>query len=321
LSGGTISIRLYAIAYDTDEMKEKRENVKRMLSGRESGSAAKAAFEDILVKAFDEVSKKACGMDLGFALHNVENRFKFSNSQWQGKVDFVYRQDEVGILEKIWRKYVKEEHWNYDISELKSRVTNVLVEVIGGEKSVEQNQHAENGENGANQEIETEHRESSSVKCTEEEIETDLMLINQVVNNLRENRVLQTRRSNLLMVEKVQQRKSDATYYFNQMAYKLFDSGAGLKVSMKLDGVKVEKTSGGRVESATSQKSSRGSARKDENNKKQLLENPIPENEVAEIEASNGEKVAEQFTDRLHTIADSLFTNFIDNILDNFERK
>jgi len=298
-------------------MKEKRENVKRMLSGRESGSAAKAAFEDILVKAFDEVSKKACGMDLGFALHNVENRFKFSNSQWQGKVDFVYRQDEVGILEKIWRKYVKEEHWNYDISELKSRVTNVLIEVIGGEKSVEK---VENQENGENQEIEIERCENSSVKCTEEEIETDLMLINQVVNNLRENRVLQTRRNSLLMVEKVQQRKSDATYYFNQMAYKLFDSGAGLKVSMKLDGVKGEKSSRG--ESATSQKSSRGSARKDaEHNKKQLIENPIPENEVAEIEARNCEKVAEQFTDRLHTIADSLFTNFIDNILDNFERK
>ena len=256
LSGGTISLRLYAIAYDTDEMKEKRETVKRMLSGRESGSASKAAFEDILVKAFDEVSKKACGMDLGFALHNVENRFKFSNSQWQGKVDFVYRQDEVGILEKIWRKYVKEEHWNYDISELKSRVTNVLTEIIGGEKSgVKKSsekksvENVENQENPDNQEIEKEHRENSGVKCTEEEIETDLMRINQVVNNLRENRVLQTRRSNLLMVEKVQQRKSDATYYFNQMAYKLFDSGAGLKVSMKLDGVKGEKTSRG--ESAT----------------------------------------------------------------------
>merc|ERR1712071_487876 len=100
-------------------------------------------------------------------------------------------------------KYVKEEHWNYDISELKSRVTNVLIEVISGEKSIEKE---ENQENGENQEIEIERGENSTVKCTEEEIETDLMLINQVVNNLRENRVLQTRRNSLLMVEKVQQR-------------------------------------------------------------------------------------------------------------------
>ena len=85
------------------------------------------------------------------------------------------------------------------------------------------------------------------MSVSEDEIESDLKMINQVVNNLRENRVLMGRRSNLLLTEKVEQRKSDATYYFNQMAYKLFDSGYGLKVSMKL----IDETEKARGASAT----------------------------------------------------------------------
>merc|ERR1712131_87895 len=188
LSGGKMYIRLYAIAYDTDEMKEKRENVREMLQTRESTSAAKSAFDKILNIAFARSEEKAQFGDLSFAKNNAKTKFDYSNAKWHGKVTFAYKHDDVDKLRSIWNRYSEDgEQWDFDISSLKDRVAD--------------------GETDEN----------------DNDVENDLKTINEIVNSLRKNTLIQERRTNLLSVDRTKENKQIAAGMFGQMIYKLTD--------------------------------------------------------------------------------------------------
>jgi len=301
LSGGKMYIRLYAIAYDTDEMKEKRENVKQMLQARESTSAAKSAFDKILNIAFTKSEEKAHFGDLSFAKNNAKTRFDFSNARWHGKVDFAYRHDDVDRLCAIWDRYsAAGEEWDFDIAALKERVAD-----------------AETAEN-------------------DNDVETDLRNINEVVNNLRLNTLIQERRTNLLTVDRIRENTQVATGMFSQMIYKLTDAACNMKAVLKLDArPEKNKSDTKQKERPSSNKSSREGTRESTRSKASKVSlvkaDPAPQPVVSQAIPEHEETIVEstvdlvehqkQLSERLHTLTESLFTNFVDSMLESFEKR
>jgi len=295
---GCINIRLYAIAYDTDEMKEKRENVRQMLQARESTAAAKSAFDRMLNQAFTQADEKAHFGDLSFAKNNAKTRFDYSNARWQGKVDFEYRHDDVARLQKIWARYSPEaDEWNFDIAALKERVADA----------------ADLDDPPANADP-----------------EDDLMQINTIVNNLRKNTSVKQRRQDLLTVDKTREYRKAATGMFGQMIYRMVDAGYGLKAAMKLDEPTnrpksdTKKRPNSNQSSRESQRSNKSESKVNVAAKAPAKEAPvrqaIPEESEPKIESAvDLVERKKQFTDRMHTVGDSLFTGFIESILESFE--